>query len=219
MTWTVAAVMTGEPVTVAPATPFKTCVNVMRIHELTALPVVLPDGTLAGIVSEADMLAKEAQLPLRGQRRAAGRARAMTAGELMTTGTVTTTPRTPLPAAASLMFEHHLKVLPVVDSKNRLVGIISRSQVLKVFLRSDESIRREVARDLLNEPQGRRGDVEVDVKDGVVHLYGDLEMASLSDLIQRLVAGVPGVVGVVNHPSLAAEPMAAGVGQGANDHA
>jgi len=219
MTWTVADVMTGEPVMVAPATPFKTCVNVMQIHELTALPVVLPDGTLAGIVSEADMLAKEAELPLRGQRRAAGRARAMPAGELMTTGIVTTTPRTPLPAAASLMFEQHLKVLPVVDSKNRLVGMISRSQVLKVFLRSDESIRREVARDLLNLPQGRRGDVEVDVKDGVVHLYGDMEMASLSDLIQRLVAGVPGVVGVVNHPSLAAEPMAAGVGQGANDHA
>jgi CBS domain-containing protein len=139
MTWTVSDVMTKEPVVIGPEARFKSCAKLMQAHELTALPVVNDDGTLVGIVSEADMLAKEAERSARDhQEGAGGRARAMTVGELMTHDLVTTTPNVPLTTAASLMFERHLKMLPVVDHTKRVVGTVSRWQILTVFLRSDE---------------------------------------------------------------------------------
>jgi CBS domain-containing protein len=218
MTWTVSDVMTREPVVVGPESRFKSCAKLMQVHELTAVPVVADDGTLVGIVSEADLLAKEAELARRGQRgRASGRARAMTVGELMTCELVTTTPDAPLTTAASLMFERHLKLLPVVDFAKRLVGTLSRSQVLTVFLRSDESIRRDVARELRLVPEIVRGNVEAEVKDGVVHLHGDAGKESASELLTDLVTGIPGVVGVVSEFKSAAEPV--GAAKGGDGHA
>lgn len=131
------------------------------------------------------------------------KAEATTAGELMTAGVVTTTASTPLATAASLMFQHHVKVLSVVDSDNRLVGLVSRSQLLRIFLRNDESIRREIVRDYLRKKKVRGcGNVEAEVLDGVVHLYGEVQTGSPTDLLMRLVAGVPGVVGVESHLSI-----------------
>jgi CBS domain-containing protein len=148
MSWTVADVMTAEPLTVTPTTSFKACLDLMRIHEVSAIPVVT-DDRLVGIVSESDLLAMEAGSVARTQQtEVAGKVKALTVAGLMTADVVTTTASAPLPAAASLMFQLHLKVLPVVDSDHRLVGMVSRAQVLKVFLRSDESIRREIARGL-----------------------------------------------------------------------
>jgi predicted transcriptional regulator len=122
------------------------------------------------------------------------------AGESMTADVVTTTASTPLATAASLMFQHHAKVLPVVDAENRLVGIVSRSRLLKVFVRSDESIRREIGREYIHGmPLLGCGKLEAEVKDGVVHLYGDVGEGSLTGLLMRLVAAVPGVVGVESH--------------------
>lgn len=213
MTWTVSDVMTKEPAVIRPGAHFKSCARLMQVHELTALPVVADDGTLVGIVSEADLIAKEAELSGRGRgERASARARAMTVGELMTAEPVTTTPDAPLTTAASLMFERHLKVLPVVDYAKRLVGTLSRSQVLTVFLRSDESIRREVARELRLVPEIIRGNVEVDVKDGVVYLHGNVGKESATDFLTGLVTGIPGVVGVVIELELAVE--LAGVAKG-----
>jgi CBS-domain-containing membrane protein len=120
------------------------------------------------------------------------------AGELMTgDDVVTTTAGTPLATAASLMFQHRLKVLPVVDSENRLVGIVSRARLLRVFLRSDETIRKEIARDYLRDSSLIDcGKVEAEVTDGVVHLFGEVETGCSTGLLMRSVAGVPGVVGV-----------------------
>jgi CBS domain-containing protein len=218
MTWTVSDVMTTEPVAIAPTAQFKTCAKLMQIHGLTAIPVVAEEGTLVGIVSEADLLAKEAEpsTPARDERPSV-KALATTVGEMMTCGPVTTTKETPLNTAASLMFEHHLKVLPVVDTAKRLVGTVTRSQVLNVFLRSDESIRREVARELRLVPEIIRGSVGAEVKDGVVHMHCDVEKKGLEELLTRLVSGIPGVVGV----DVGLEPAgklsagsAAGVGDG-----
>jgi CBS-domain-containing membrane protein len=118
-------------------------------------------------------------------------------GDLMAPDAVTTTASTPLATAASVMFQHGVKVLPVVDSEHRLVGTLSRSRLLRVFLRSDESIRREIAREYLRDtPLIRRGSVEAEVTDGVVHLHGEVDTGSATGLLMRLVAGVPGVVGV-----------------------
>jgi CBS-domain-containing membrane protein len=200
MSWTVSDVMTKDPVAVRPTTSFKSCAKLMRLHELTAIPVVTDEESLVGIVSEADLLAKEAELSAHPrQERTTGKARAMTVSDLMTGELVTTTEDAQLAMAASLMFEHHLKVLPVVDSAQRLIGTVSRAQVLDVFLRSDESIRREVARELRLVPAIVRGNVDAEVAEGVVHLRGEIAKADVTDALTRLVTGIPGVVGVVSH--------------------
>jgi CBS domain-containing protein len=192
MSWIVADVMTKDPVTIGPATSFKACVNLMRIHELSAVPVVDRASRIVGIVSEADLLAKEAA-------RARGKAKAMKAGDLMTADLITTTAGSPLATAASLMFQHHVKVLPVVDPQRHVVGVVSRAQVLKVFLRSDESIRKEVMRSLGDAPSVALAEAQIEVRDGVVHPYGVAEADSAAELISQRVMAIPGVVGVNFH--------------------
>ncbi len=121
-------------------------------------------------------------------------------GDVMAAGVVTTTANSPLATAASLMFEHHIKVLPVVDSQRKLVGVVSRPRLLRVFLRNDESIRREITRDYMRErPLHGGGSIEVEVRDGVVHIYGEAEAGSQAALLTHSLAEVPGVVGVENH--------------------
>jgi CBS domain-containing protein len=211
MSWTVSDVMTKDPLTVGPGTPFKTCANLMRIHEVSAIPVIAARSRLLGLVSESDLLAKEAVRVNRGGPRSGieVKATAMTAAELMTTEPVTTTPGAPLTTAASLMFQHHVKVLPVVDSQHRVVGMVSRAQVLKVFLRSDESIRREIVKMLSDIPSMSRAYADVEVGEGVVHVYlADHHESSLSEAVARRLMAVPGVVGVKSHPKLAIEPAA-----------
>lgn len=127
-----------------------------------------------------------------------------TTGAMNMTDVVTTTPDAPLATAASLMFEHHLTVLPVIDLEKRLVGIVSRTQMLKVFLRRDESIRKEIVDGLGDVIGGDR--VEVAVLEGMVHLQGNVDMPSAIEQIGRLVAGVPGVVGVANDLEVTGEP-------------
>jgi CBS domain-containing protein len=118
------------------------------------------------------------------------------AAELVASAVATTTPGTSLANAASLMFQHRIQRLPVVDSENRPVGIISRTQLLKVFLRSDELIRREIVRIVHDVAAVKGNHVEVDVTDGLVSLRGEVETRNLlGSLIQRI-AGVPGVLGV-----------------------
>jgi CBS-domain-containing membrane protein len=192
MSWTVADVMSKDPVTVGPSTSFKACVNIMRIHELSAVPVVDRDCRIVGIVSEADLLAKEAR-PVRGK------ATAMKAAELMTADLVTTTAGSPLSTAASLMFQHHVTVLPVVDPQRHVVGVVSRAQVLKVFLRSDESIRKEVVTSLGDAPSIALAQSQIEVKDGVLHAYGVADGDSAAELIVQRVMAIPGVVGVNFH--------------------
>jgi len=200
MTWQVSDVMTRDVVTVGPGESFKTCADLMRIHGVSALPVVVAGNRVAGIVSEADLM-----------RRAVSDETLRTAADLMTRDVATIGSGATVAAAARVMFERGVKRLPVVDSSNRLIGIVSRADVLRIFLRSDESIRKEVAHGLLNElPLLGRGRVQVVVKDGVVHLYGEVESGSLTGLLVRLVAAVPGVVGVENHLELTTEMVAEG---------
>jgi CBS-domain-containing membrane protein len=192
MSWTVADVMTKDPVTIGPGTSFKACTNLMRIHELSAVPVVDRECRILGIVSEADLLAKEA-------RPVGGKAKAMRASELMTADLITTTAGSPLAMAASLMFQHHVRVLPVIDSQRHVVGVVSRAQVLKVFLRSDESIRKEVVRSLGEAPSIALPESKIEVRDGVVHGHGVAESDSAAELIVQRVMAIPGVVGVNLH--------------------
>ena len=192
MTFTVADVMTREVRTVGPSEPVKACAELMRTHGVGAVPVVVGDHVV-GIVSEADLMRVIA--PARAQSVPQRR----TAGEVMTREVVTVSPHASVAAAARVMFDRRVKRLPVIDSGGRLAGIVSRTDILRVFLRTDESIRKEVAHGLLNEfPLLGRGRVEVSVHDGVVRLDGEVETGSLTGLLVRLIAAVPGVAGVEN---------------------
>lgn len=186
MSWIVADVMTRDVVTVPPSTTYSTCVRLMRMHGVGALPV-LDHGKVAGIVCMTDLVLKERS----------GRA---TAATLMTKHVVTVSADTPLSVAVRLMFQHRINRLPVVDADRRLVGIVSRSDLLRMFLRSDMSIRREVTSTVAGDlPFIGKGVVWANVTDGVVTLDGEVERGTLTDVLLRLVASVPGVVGVKNH--------------------
>jgi len=118
------------------------------------------------------------------------------ASELVASAVVTTTAATSLASAASLMFQHRVQLLPVVDSAQRPVGVISRTRLLKVFLRSDELMRREVVKIVHEVASGSRNALDVEVTAGLVSLSGEVSTRTLvGSLIQRI-ASVPGVVGV-----------------------
>jgi CBS-domain-containing membrane protein len=184
VSWIVADVMTRDVVTVRPSTAYDACVRLMRMHGIGALPVV-DDGKLAGIVCMTDLVLKKRE--------------AATAATLMTRHIVTVMPDTPIAAAVRQMFQHRINRLPVVGPDGRLVGIVSRSDVLRMFLRSDVSIRREVRTAVAGDmPFIGKGRVWADVTDGVVTLDGEVEPGTLTDVLLRLVSSVPGVVGVKN---------------------
>ena len=198
MTWTVGEVMTKAVVTVGPETDFKTCVDLLRVHRISAMPVVDGDFVL-GIVSEFDLLLKEESRDTftHLKKRQSTQAKARTAGDVMSHPALCIGPGASITDAARLMHRRAVKRLPVVDTQGRLVGIVSRHDLLKTFLRSDDSIRREVAEDLLVRALWIDQDaVVVDVQDGVVALTGELETKSLAELVTRLVGSVDGVVGV-----------------------
>lgn len=202
MAWTVRDVMTTDVVTVDPDTNFKDCVNLLRLHGISALPVVNRDGLLLGIVSEFDLLTKEAErgakpsidgIGRRKRRLAAGR----TAAYVMTSPAIATHPDASIAEAARLMHRERVKRLPVIDDKGKLIGITSRFDLLKPFMRSDESIRKEVVDQVLSkvlviDPKA----LDVEVRSGLVSLGGQLETKSLADLVIRLVESVEGTVGV-----------------------
>jgi CBS domain-containing protein len=199
MSWTVADVMTREVVIAEPQTPFKDCLDLIRIHAVSALPVVSEDGSVLGIVSEADLLAREELRDARPARIPIGRSKssARTAADVMTSPAITIAPTASVPEAARLMRKTHVKRLPVVDAYGRLIGIASRIDLLKTFMRSDESIRKDIADEVLRktlfiDPKT----VEVDVTDGLVRLGGQLETRSLANLVVRMVERVEGTVGV-----------------------
>jgi CBS domain-containing protein len=158
------------------------------------------------VVSEADLLVKEERTALAGphrllerprRRRTRARAVAVTAAGLMTSPAVTVGSETPLAEAARIMRERGVKRLPVVDEASRIVGIVSRSDLLAVFARGDEEIRREIVDEvivgtLLLDPER----FDVTVADGIVELAGQADHRTDAVLVERVAARVAGVVDV-----------------------
>ena len=117
----------------------------------------------------------------------------------MTTPAVTASARMSVTAAARLLDATGVKRVPVVDDGQHLIGIASRRDLLKVFLRPDNAIRREIVRDVLETLLWiTPAEVTVDVRHGVVHLDGELDRRSLADTVVRMVLSVDGVVDVVD---------------------
>ncbi|HLK74414.1 MAG TPA: CBS domain-containing protein [Streptosporangiaceae bacterium] len=204
---TVKDVMTTRVVSVGKDTCFREMAAALREHRVSAFPVVDADEKVIGVVSEADMLTKEALgsepqgMPgmitglLRHKEHA--KARGITAGDLMSSPAVTITPEDTLEHAAKLMYTRKVKRLPVVDSGAHLVGIISRADVLSVFDRSDEEIRTQIRDQVIRD--GFTIDpatLGVIVKDGVVTLGGRPENNDVGHQIAERVRHVPGVVAV-----------------------
>ena len=212
-------VMTTPVVSVNLRTPYKRIAALLAQHQISAVPVLVLGRHVAGVVSEADLLSaqerrlREAQLESAGHfRRHASvkQHRGLTAAELMTSPAITTHPDAPLPAAARLMSSRHIKRLPVVEAGTtfgggvggKLTGIVSRCDLLSVFLRPDEDIARAVREMLAQLPQADPGGVTVAVRNGIVTLAGPLGSAQEHDLIQvagRLTWDIDGVVDVVNN--------------------
>ncbi len=204
-------VMTHEVVTVDEQAPFTEMVRRMAVHKVSALPVLDDRGRLVGIVSEADLLHKEEYqdqdddrhwLETRHQRAARAKAAGRRATEVMSTPVVTIDPEATVAEAARRLARHRIKRLPVVDKHGKLAGIVSRADLLRLYLRDDEAIHREIVdqvllRALWIDP----ATVLVKVDDGVVTLVGQVERESLVPVIVHLTRTVPGVVDVVNRLS------------------
>ena len=204
--WTVGDVMTRDVVTVGEETRYLEITRLLAESGISAVPVVDGARRVIGVVSEADLLHKvefagsEAVKPLwQMPSRRATRVKSVadTASQLMTSPAVTIVPEADLAQAAKLMHDHNVKRLPVVDSAGQLTGIVSRNDLLRVYLRSDSQIRDDIVggvvkRTLWIDPVS----VEVDVVDGRVALRGRLDRRSTATLLARLVAAVPGVIDV-----------------------
>jgi CBS-domain-containing membrane protein len=201
-------VMTSDVVTVDEHASFKEIAALITGRRVSALPVVDADGRVLGIVSEADLVLKE-EFPegpaggrlFQGRRQREDRAKAAgdTAAELMTSPAVTVGPDATVAEAARLLHRHGIKRMPVVDPAGPLLGIVSRADLLKVFLRSDADLARAVRQEVLLRAMWMDPDtVVVDVRDGVVTLTGQLERRSLAPIVVSLVRGLDGVVEVVD---------------------
>jgi CBS domain-containing protein len=197
-------VMTTAVVSVAPDTPFKEIVRILQQRHVSAVPVVAAAGAVVGVVSEADLLPKEefrdsdpsriAQLRRLDDMVKAGSVRA---AQLMTAPAVTVDADATLSRAARVMAKAKVKRLPVVDSEGHLCGIVSRGDLLQVFLRDDEDIAREVRREIVPSLfPGEPPAVLVKVADGTVTLSGRVADTSRVPVAARLVRSVEGVVDV-----------------------
>ncbi|MFJ8632403.1 CBS domain-containing protein [Streptomyces sp. NPDC093568] len=196
--YTVSDVMTHTVVAVGSHASFKEIVELLDQWKVSALPVLAGEGRVVGVVSEADLLPKE---ELRdGIETEAGlgerlKASAVTAGELMSTPAVTVHADASLAEAARIMARRHVKRLPVVDGVGMLQGIVSRSDLLKVFLRSDEEIADEIRGSVLG-LLPVTGVLGVSVTEGVVTLSGSMPERGLVPVVSRAVRAVEGVVDV-----------------------
>ncbi|MGW7543173.1 CBS domain-containing protein [Streptomyces sp. NPDC054770] len=202
---TVEELMTRPVVRARPDTPFKELVRLLAENDVTAVPVVDDVGRPMGVVSEADLLRKSADqadpsgrtpIPhLEAWERA--KAEGSRAEELMSAPAVCARPEWSVVEAARLMETQRVKRLPVVDEADRLLGIVSRGDLLRIFLRGDDAIREEITRDLLHRTLGLEpADVAVEVRDGRVELSGTVEYRSLVPVVEQLCRGVDGVVSV-----------------------
>jgi len=201
---TVKDVMTTQVVTVGPTASFKDMVVKMRRSRASALPVVDGEGRVIGVVSEADMLNKEADLDkepgtLSGILRFEEREKAagVTAAELMTKPPVTIDPGAPLTEAARLMRDRRVKRLPVINDTGLLIGIISRADVLRIFARPDADIRREAEEEAIAETfLADSPSVAVTVHDGIVTLTGRTDTGQLARGLVVAIRQIDGVVAV-----------------------
>jgi CBS domain-containing protein len=200
-------VMTIDVVSVREDAPFREIVDLLETRRVSALPVVNQARMVVGVVSEADLLRKMefAGVPARprlfeGRRARVAREKAAgrVARELMSAPAVTIMAHTSVVEAARQMESAGVKRLPVVNLAGRLVGIVSRGDLLDVFQRSDAAITEDVRRELGQLPGVESAQVNVETTRAVVTLTGTLDRRSLVPVVSGIAERADGVVGVTN---------------------
>jgi CBS domain-containing protein len=203
-------VMTRSVVSVSPETPLKDAARLLVEQRISGLPVV-DRGRVVGVLSEADFLVKAQgvdAIPHRPLARILGESRdstaqqtklaAVTAGGAMTSPAVTISPDRRIADAAALMTARHINRLPVVED-GRLVGIVTRADLLRAYVRSDDELARAIREDVLLrilwlDPAR----FEVHVEKGVASVRGQADRRSTAEMVGRVVAMVPGIVDVLD---------------------
>lgn len=195
-------IMTRDVVTIGPEADLRDVARILVDSGISGIPVCGARRELLGVISEGDIVLKEGG-PTKSRRRfgrTAGsdrKADATKVGDAMTSPVVTISPSASVAEAARTMAELGIKRLPVVRN-GALVGIVSRTDLVRAFVRSDADIRREIREDVLvgtlwlEVPEV----IGVDVDRGAVRLTGQLESSLVAELLPRLVSRVPGVVSV-----------------------
>jgi CBS domain-containing protein len=208
-------IMTTDVVTVDRITPYKEIVQKLTEHQISGMPVLIMGRHVAGVVSEGDLIAAEAESADGGRSGLAkvlhrGRAddahRPLTAADLMTAPAVTIHPDATISAAARLMTTHQVRRLPVVDPDGALIGLVSRRDLLRLFLRKDEDIARQVGELLAEILPADQPDIKVTVHNGVVTLDGTAALDGQQDLLPvalRLIRDIDGVIDVRSHVNVA----------------
>ena len=203
----IANVMTTDVITVSPETGLKQVAELLAARGISGAPVVDESRRVVGVVSEADILAKE-RWPRRPRRleRLLGRdgldakTTARTAGEAMTAPAVTIGAERRVDAAAALMLDRSINRLPVVDAAGLLVGIVTRADLVRAFAGTDEQIAREIRDDmLLRQLWLNPNSLELVVHHGEVTLSGSFAEEFEHDLVVRRIRLVPGVVSAIVH--------------------
>lgn len=198
--------MTTEVLTVTPDTTLKEAAVLMARNGISGMPVVTADLHVLGVVSEADVLVKEAT-----EHRSGGlfrwildpdpmwatRADAITVGEAMSAPARTVSRTRSVADVAAIMLEEGINRLPVVDADGVLVGLISRGDLVRAFARTDAEIRREIEEDVIHgamwlDPEA----LDVTVTNGMVTLAGEVASAADAELLPTFARKVPGVVDV-----------------------
>lgn len=212
-TMTLDDVMTRTVVVASQDLPFKELVALMHEHRVSGVPIVDADGHLVGIVTEADLLLveEEATAPRRKHRSAflewfinpkrlheiERRGADLRAKDIMTREVVTGRPETGVHEAVKRLLDAGVKRLPVVDEENHVLGIASRRDLLGIYLRPDDEIRKEIEEDVIFRTMWLDpSSVGVEVGEGVATLRGQVERRSVKEILVELVARVTGVVGV-----------------------
>jgi len=201
--------MTSEVVSVAPATRLKDLAQLLSERRISGVPVV-DEGTLIGVVSEADVLAKEVGRPLSrrmpldwifGERPSPWEQRrraATTVAQAMTTPAITVDADRPLREAAALMVDRGVNRLPVIEA-GRLVGIVTRADLVRAYLRRDEQILRTVRDDVIGHTMWLDpNELRVEVREGMVRLAGTVDRRSTATILEKIIRLVEGVDGVAN---------------------
>lgn len=197
---TVRDVMTRQVCSVRKGTLIADVIGTLASRGISAVPVVGDDRDVVGVVSEADLLLRHVESTGAPRPRVPGirsKADGRTAADVMSTPAITVEADLPVTEAARLMVAHRIKRLPVIDRYGKLTGIVSRADLVRAFVRTDAEIRDEVLRDvsvLIRRPS--LGEVQADVKDGIVTLRGEVERRSQAILLSALVRRIAGVVGV-----------------------
>ena len=201
-------VMTRRVISVGPEAPLKEVARLLADNGISGVPVV-EGGRVLGVVSEADFLLKEQEVPpgrpsllawmleaTDRQRARQDKLHATTAREAMTAPAIAIGPEHGIREAAALMTRNQINRLPVLED-GELVGIVTRSDLVETFLVSDEALERRIGEEIIRDTMWMRPDeVELKVVEGIAHLAGSVDRRSTATILERLVGQVDGVVGV-----------------------